>query len=842
MKIERIEKIANAMKDTEGKISANKLIERLNSISFWELLTEFKVEIPIIQRDFALGREEEKIDNNRAKFLTNIIEAVKTKNGSLELDFVYGNVEDDIFQPLDGQQRLTTLFLLHWYIAFKTDNLPKTKVHFCKFTYETRISSREFCEELARNGEFLREGKTISEKISDSNWFFLSWKKDPTIKAMLVMLDSIEEHLKEEKDEDLKNYWQKLTSENPPITFYFKQLNDIGLTDDLYIKMNARGKALTSFENLKADLVGFIEENNWDNAEKPQDTIAHKLDTDWTDIFWKNRSEEHKIDDIYFAFINRYFLNCLITAKKSNEEEYLYPGDRLDQCSSNKEVPGEDSKKSKKYEEYKKEGKEYEELKTGYNTFSTLYGSSSDDSKITYSDYDIYKPKNGEEYIFQKVFFERLTRILDNFYDSFYLKSKMYTKDEINKLLFRSSLDSEKNFPFISEFIPNPKAKNNNNEPKYILSTLTQAQRVVFYAICCFFENNKYDDDKTKTAFEQWMRVVWNIVENANITGIPSMVSAMRLVDELKPHAHDIYSYLANSSTVIISNAAPEQVKEEIEKAKQILKYSNNIWKDKIKEAEKTAFFKGAIRFLFRTGVNSYDWNKFDDRFEKAKQYFDEKGVTETYASNAILLRALISKFSEYNHFEKIPFDKNADSWKVILLRKELIYVLNDFFEIDIKDLNDNILSTFSSSISNSDSLKSFHEDIVRNPFLARIDPDCIFHEYQYITLHKKGKHSQNWYVFDQDRNQTFYELEKKGIITVVEWQKINDLAFFKGTGIQFKLKCNGKTYIWSDKLEELREGGVKIPAGDVKNLKDLREYLDPSVKANQKSVPETTV
>lgn len=32
------------------------------------------------------------------------------------------------------------------------------------------------------------------------------------------------------------------------------------LSDDLYIKMNARGKRLTDFENFKADLIGWMPE------------------------------------------------------------------------------------------------------------------------------------------------------------------------------------------------------------------------------------------------------------------------------------------------------------------------------------------------------------------------------------------------------------------------------------------------------------------------------------------------------------------------------------------------------------------------------------------------------
>ncbi|XUP88632.1 hypothetical protein B6672_009185 [Campylobacter jejuni] len=37
------------------------------------------------------------------------------------LDFIYGSVKNDVFLPLDGQQRLTTIFLLYWYSGKKED-------------------------------------------------------------------------------------------------------------------------------------------------------------------------------------------------------------------------------------------------------------------------------------------------------------------------------------------------------------------------------------------------------------------------------------------------------------------------------------------------------------------------------------------------------------------------------------------------------------------------------------------------------------------------------------------------------------------------------------------------
>ena len=73
-----------------------------------------------------------------------------------DLDFVYGSLRKingkTDFIPLDGQQRLTTLFLLHWYLYQISDNdiLKKEfKSNLLKddksmFTYETRSSSSRF--------------------------------------------------------------------------------------------------------------------------------------------------------------------------------------------------------------------------------------------------------------------------------------------------------------------------------------------------------------------------------------------------------------------------------------------------------------------------------------------------------------------------------------------------------------------------------------------------------------------------------------------------------------------------------------------------------------------------
>ena len=121
-------------------------------ISFYEMLTDkdeviHKILIPKLQRDYAQGRQE--MASLRKRFLSSIFAVIDSDTDeTLTLDFVFGQKEESVrttFYPVDGQQRLTTLFLLHIYIGKRagesTDFLKK-------FSYETRDSSRNFCQQL----------------------------------------------------------------------------------------------------------------------------------------------------------------------------------------------------------------------------------------------------------------------------------------------------------------------------------------------------------------------------------------------------------------------------------------------------------------------------------------------------------------------------------------------------------------------------------------------------------------------------------------------------------------------------------------------------------------------
>jgi hypothetical protein len=268
------------------------------TLRFHDLINKHKVEIPIIQRDYAQGRIDAK--EVRENFLNALFESINTDN-PIKLDFIYGSNINSSFQPLDGQQRLTTLFLLHWYAATIGNELtPENKLLLSKFSYETRITSREFCLALVSNIIIIdrHTDVAISTKIIDSNWFFLSWKNDPTVDSMLRTIDDI--HRVFSNVDDL---WNKLTSSQSSISFYYVELENIGLTDDLYIKMNARGKLLSSFENFKATFQKYIDDNKWEEGLLLTNRFALMIDTTWTDYFWHNFKKNNSVDEALMRFI-----------------------------------------------------------------------------------------------------------------------------------------------------------------------------------------------------------------------------------------------------------------------------------------------------------------------------------------------------------------------------------------------------------------------------------------------------------------------------------------------------------------------------------------------------------
>ena len=234
--------------------------------------------IPKIQRDYAQGRKESEDPRAaiiRAKLLKDIFEM---DGFGLDFQIVFGseeirqeitedNKEVRIFIPIDGQQRLTTLYLLSLYRDKINGNTSKVK-----FIYETRKAASDFCVDVVNNEWHDFPERYPKESIIASTWFQPYWLNDPTVDSILRMLDDIH-----------KMYSEKGVF--PDIEKIHFSYFDLGLSlkgDEIYLKMNTRGKELTQFENLKAAIekeLGNDVPEIWKN----------KIDSNWQDMFWQDK-------------------------------------------------------------------------------------------------------------------------------------------------------------------------------------------------------------------------------------------------------------------------------------------------------------------------------------------------------------------------------------------------------------------------------------------------------------------------------------------------------------------------------------------------------------------------
>lgn len=284
-----------------------------NLYNYTDFTSKFgSIQIPLIQRDYAQGRQDSKTTDLRESFVGTLFNALEQEQ-TLHLNFIYGKTitteKNKFFVPLDGQQRLTTLFLIHLYVSSRNG----TEHTNLQFSYTIRPSSEEFCqalvEQLPKITDF-NESSSISITIKDAYWFFKHWEKDPTVTGILEMLDAI--HHRYGKSE----FQSSLVDRLKHIQFSCLNLEEIEQTDALYVKMNARGLPLTDFENFKAWL--HEEKANFTFQSKQENEVLdwkHLMDMDWTDYLWEQLAGDPTIVNHAFMRIFRNFFQLLYVQK-----------------------------------------------------------------------------------------------------------------------------------------------------------------------------------------------------------------------------------------------------------------------------------------------------------------------------------------------------------------------------------------------------------------------------------------------------------------------------------------------------------------------------------------------
>lgn len=561
--------------------------------TFWNLINNQGIEIPPIQRDYAQGRNSGKIPSIRNKFISSIFSALKD-NEPMGLDFIYGKIfglrnEEEFARnksaiegllssikgyassvdlsisdfkieaknndqgaityliPLDGQQRLTTLFLIHWYIFSqlkKSDELKKL----LSFRYKTRKSSENFIHILC-NSNKIQFKDDLKEEIINLENFSNTWLDDATVVSMLNVIQEIHSFCKHYTRDEFIETSKKLT-EGEIIYFDFLNLKDFNLSDDLYVKMNARGKQLSDFENYKAWLFSKIENDNWYNKGLWEKDVS-KFDIEWNDIFW-NAKPAHifDIDDVYLHYYKLSFLGDFVSNINIKEESSILKS--TTNYYQNTEVIDNlihesfdfDFEKFFIKDEFKNN------LASYFNFLKLCQVESNGDSNIEVLD-EILKPT------FSYYFPEEAKS-----FSSFYFSRSIFTSTWWEKLYFFA----------IQRYIiklNNPILKFNDNE---------------------------------KINLENYNRVISNLIFNANVDSPEDFKNYLSSTSELIDSLDINKSIYIQHNLISKTNFVIYQKNEEVLKCELINK--NIGWEKLFIEAEHHPYFYGQIRFLIELSQN----------------------------------------------------------------------------------------------------------------------------------------------------------------------------------------------------------------------------------------------
>lgn len=648
--------------------------------TFWTIIQD-KIEIPEIQRDYAQGRINDRVDTIRENIVSDLLDVLHSGK-TLNLDFVFGqsvdrtnqanfnkskqsleqmlqvlkqysedtgvdfeskvapkpasSSSDKLLIPFDGQQRLTTLFLLHLYIGTMAEQNISILTN---FNYKTRESSTQFIEKIIENYNVILQFnphehtdiKLLSKCIKNQSWFFSSWQKDPTVAGMLVMLDEMRKQ-SIDKGIDFKNAWLNLV-ENNCIDFDYFDIQEEGFDEDLYVKMNARGKGLTDFENFRA----WLEKKHKNSL--PHYKWEYKIDKDWLDLFWKTKNEVADVDVNFMAFFKNMALLKKISASTSKSDS-----------------------------NYSLEKELIELLKPNHYTPNSKY---------------------EKENVFNVTTLDYIFKILEIIASDKEVKLNTII-DEVWTDTFKSK--TEKNF----------------TESLFTgFDGLNLYHKTFFFSILKFLEvkgttfNNYNEQDWDK--FRDWLRVSRNLIYNSRIDDSTAYIPAIIAISNLdKEKVLDINKALYNltddkEKINWISFFNENQRKEECEKTHFIFSDLDAVkWSILIDKAENHFYFYGKIDFIFK--LSDDDIQKFEAYLNKLSLLFSESNVF----SDAYILQCLFFAFDKTNTWlealsaDRFKFYKSSitnsrernENWRILFDDDAKRSVLKDLLDSNSCELD----------------------------------------------------------------------------------------------------------------------------------------------------------
>jgi hypothetical protein len=517
-----------------------------------------------------------------------------------------------------------------------------------------------------------------------------------------------------------------LYSQLDRLKFFVLPMNNFNLTDDLYIKLNARGKVLSPFENFKADLLGWMEKQpsfkekidpNDPNSLLRIEKIASKFDNNWASLFWNGinnfddpKSEVITIDEAFYKMIHRVIINDYIV-----------------------NYSGTDLLKDTVYVELLRR-----------------------ESKPYFANLDYYTTNK----LIDVSFINRLETLLD-----------YYCQDNLNETiegLVKPVWDESYNWSLFDD-------------------SISMNDRLLFEGINQYLLQLK-DENFNEKNFKNWIKIVWNLIIDPDNRSIGVNKRIFETIRKITPYSLKINDCLINNimEQVIegLNNVEKLQLQEEVFKAKKI--NDDNEWEDMINKASAHPLFAGNIGFIIYSAETVEEGQS---RFLIAEQLFKENGPCLLFDDQQyMLIRYVISQFEDWNQLEKFNFTDSELNWRTYLRRNahvidsvQKLLVCNSIDEAKEKMINS---VNGPSLIQLGDKLKktAHHNLYHNNKFHVWMQSDKV-NKVKWLGHHFFAIRPNAWYskvMIDCLRNEIITALIRSFNINQLNGHKCGDSDYYK--------------------------------------------------------------
>lgn len=277
--------------------------------------------IPEIQRDYVWSELE----------VRDILESIEDgfKNNDIPyLGFLYAyNDKDYVYKYflIDGQQRLTTLFLLLVAIYYNIGrSFPEhiIKNWRLKLDYKVRQATHDFMYDFIKYLNANKNKSLDSVDIRSQNWYHIHYNEDITISNLINNFTVINNWVVSFDKENLKSLLE-FVEETIQVSYFKIENGRQG--EELYIYMNSRGRHLVENETLKAKFLSKIliieDKEKWGRRWE-----------EWQDFFWVNRLNNPDSDRGFDDFLRIVQILTMSIGKHSVSEinQFIISNDNID--------------------------------------------------------------------------------------------------------------------------------------------------------------------------------------------------------------------------------------------------------------------------------------------------------------------------------------------------------------------------------------------------------------------------------------------------------------------------------------------------------------------------------